>query len=56
MTREEMVGKISRAKAEIMCAGPVHRRDLGKHIRRMEAELRRYDRFQAEAKTRKGVA
>lgn len=56
MTREEMVKKIEWAKKAMESAGPMHRRDLRKCIRRMEAELKCYDRYQAEAKTRKGVA
>ena len=45
MTREEMVSKIRAAKAELPDAGKCHRRDLMKHIRRMEKELRIYDSY-----------
>ena len=34
--------KIRAAKAELLTAGPIHARDLRKHIRRMEKELRIY--------------
>ena len=47
--REQFVQELEAAKAEIKTAGPIHRRDLRKHIRDMEHELRDYDRFQKEA-------
>ena len=50
MTRDELVAKIATAKEELEHAGSIHRRDLTKHIRRMERELRDYDRFQSEAR------
>lgn len=50
MTREQLVERIEMTKQAIMFAGPVHRRDLWKHLKRMRAELAQYDRFQAEAK------
>lgn len=50
MTREEMSTAIARRKQEIKTAGPVHKRDLMKNIRRLQRELRDYDRFQAEAR------
>ena len=50
MNRDELVEKIETAKAALMFAGTIHRRDLQKHIRRMERELRDYDRFQAMAR------
>lgn len=53
MTREELVARIAAAKEELEQAGTIHRRDLTKYIRRMERELRDYDRFQSEAKMRK---
>ena len=43
--REECVAKINDARQELETAGIFHRRDLTKHIRRMERELRDYDRF-----------
>lgn len=53
MNREELVAKIAAAKEELEQAGIIHRRDLTKHIRRMERELHDYDRFQSEARMRK---
>lgn len=49
-TRSELAEKIRIAKDALMFSGPMHRRDLQKHIRRMEKELRDYDRFQEQAK------
>ena len=43
--REEYVAKLNAARQELETAGIFHRRDLTKHIRRMERELRDYDRF-----------
>ena len=43
MTREELSQKIDAAKREMEHAGPIHRRDLAKHIRRLEKELRFFD-------------
>lgn len=43
--REEYVAKLNAARNELETAGIFHRRDLTKHIRRMERELRDYDRF-----------
>ena len=43
--REEYVAKLNAARQEVETAGIFHRRDLTKHIRRMERELRDYDRF-----------
>ena len=45
MTREEMMAKIKAAKEELKTAGVIHQRDLLKHIRRMEREIRDYDRY-----------
>lgn len=49
MSREEHIHKINSAKAELKTAGPKHKRDLLKHIKRMQREIREYDRFHAEA-------
>ena len=49
MTRNEIAAKIRAAQEEVKTAGPVHRRDLNKHIKRMQRELRDYDRFHAAA-------
>ena len=53
MTREELVARIAATQEELEQAGTIHRRDLTKYIRRMEGELRDYDRFLSEAKMRK---
>ena len=49
MTREELTQKNSAAKDEMQRSGPIHRRDLYKHIRRMEKELRIYYFYHAQA-------
>jgi len=51
--RMELEEKIMQTRQEMKKAGPVHRRDLRKHLKRMLAQLRQYDRFQAAA--RQGV-
>ena len=50
MTRDELIEKIEITKKAIQFAGPIHRRDLRKHLKRMLAQLAQYDRFQAGAK------
>ena len=54
MTRDELIEKIDITKKAIQFAGPVHRRDLRKHLKRMATELKKYDRYREDAK--KGVA
>jgi len=54
MTRAETAEKIRQIQEEIKKAGPIHYRDLRKHLNRLTAQLRQYDRFQAAAK--RGVA
>lgn len=49
MTRAELIQKLTAAKQELKSAGPIHRRDLRKHIRRLEKELRTYDFYHAAA-------
>lgn len=49
MTRSELMQKIIMAEEQLPKAGKIHRRDLLKHIKRMQRELRDYDRFHAEA-------
>lgn len=53
MNREQLMDKIMQTKQEIKTAGPVHRRDLRKHLKRMLAQVAQYDRYQAAA--RQGV-
>ena len=50
MTRDELIERIDMTRKAIQFAGPVHRRDLRKHLKRMLAQLRQYDRFQEAAK------
>ena len=38
--RDQLIERIEMAKKAIMFAGPVHRRDLRKHLKRMLAQLR----------------
>jgi ribosome recycling factor len=45
MNREQLVKRIKAAKEEVKTAGHCHRRDLNKFIKRMQRELRDYDRF-----------
>ena len=53
MTRQQLMDKIEQTRREIKTAGPVHRRDLRKHLKRMLAQVAQYDRFQAAS--RQGV-
>lgn len=46
----EHKAKLKAAKEELRTAGPVHARDLRKHIHRMEKELRTYIRYQKQAR------
>lgn len=39
MERDEILHKIRSAKSELRTAGPIHRRDLQKHIKRLQAQL-----------------
>ena len=52
-SREQLIERIEMTKKAIQFAGPVHRRDLRKHLKRMLAQVAQYDRFQADA--RQGV-
>lgn len=45
MSRDEHIAKITKAKAELETAGPIHRKDLIRYIKRMEKELRIFDRY-----------
>ena len=47
MTREQLEERITQTKREIRTAGPVHRRDLRKHLKRMLAQVAQYDRYRA---------
>ena len=54
MNREQLEEKIMQTKQEMKKAGPVHRRDLGKHLKRMLGQLAEYDRYQAAARREAG--
>lgn len=43
--RAAHVAKIAAAKEELKTAGPIHSKDLHRYIKRLERELRDYDRF-----------
>lgn len=45
MMRDEHVERINAAKEQLKTAGPIHREDLQRYIRRMEKELRIYDSY-----------
>lgn len=46
--RMELKEKIRKAQEELKTAGPIHSRDLRKHIRRMQNQLRIFDRYHRE--------
>lgn len=52
--RDEWKAQIRAAKEELKTAGPYHRRDLLKHIHRMQKELMTYDKYQQAAKAARG--
>ena len=54
MTRDELIERIEMTRKAIQFAGPVHRRDLRKHLKRMLAQLAQYDRFQEAARQEVG--
>lgn len=54
MSREELVEEIRITEQAMKHAGPVHYRDLRKHLKRLTTELKKYDRYREDAK--KGVA
>lgn len=43
--RQAHVDRIEAAKRELKAAGPIHRKDLSRYIRRLEKELRTYDSY-----------
>lgn len=43
MTREGIMEKIEATREEIKTAGPIHRKDLYRHLKRLTKELREYD-------------
>lgn len=48
MTRDELVMLIRARKEEAARSKPKHKRDIHKNIKRLERELRDYDRFQSD--------
>ena len=52
--REQLIDRIEMTKKAIQFAGPAHRRDLRKHLKRMLAQVAQYDRFQAAARQEVG--
>ena len=46
--RMELKEKIRKAQEELKTAGPIHSLDLRKHIRRMQNQLRIFDRYHRE--------
>jgi len=52
--REQLIERIEMTKKAIQFAGPVHRRDLRKHLKRMLAQVAQYDRFQEAARREVG--
>ena len=52
--RMELEEKIMQTRQEMKKAGPAHRRDLRKHLKRMLAQLRQYDAFQAATRQEVG--
>lgn len=52
--RDQHKAAIRAAKEELKTAGPRHRRDLLKHIHRMQKELLIYDKYQQAAKAARG--
>lgn len=49
---EDYKAKLSAAREELKHAGPIHRRDLLKHIRRMEKKIRYNSKTYKERKIR----
>ena len=54
MNRDQLMERIEATKSEMKSAGPVHYRDLRKHLKRMTAQLSHFDRYQAAARRRAG--
>ena len=49
-SRDRHVKEIQRLEAELAKAGPVHARDLKKHINRMKKDLKIYDFYMRKHK------
>lgn len=48
--RQEHLEKIRMYKNQLKTSGPKHRRDIMKHIHRLEKELKIYDALQRQAR------
>lgn len=48
-SRDELKRKIRQAEKELQTAGPMHARDLRKHIKRLKRELETYDGYRTRA-------
>lgn len=55
MTRAQMLEKMERIREEIKTAGPIHKRDLQKHLKRMRGQIAQYDLYQRMARGEKGA-
>ena len=55
LTRAQMLEKMERIKEEIKTAGPIHKRDLQKHLKRMQGQIAQYDLYQRMARGEKGA-
>lgn len=53
--RDQHMAAIRAAKEQLKTAGPCHRRDLQKHIRRMQKELKIYDILHRKAMESRAV-
>lgn len=51
-TRDRFISKLNVARKQLETAGPIHRKDLLRQIKRMEKELRMYDAFHKAATVR----
>ena len=49
MNREQLEERIRSVQQELKTAGRIHKRDLEKHLHRMQVAARRYDRYRKEA-------
>lgn len=46
--RQRHIDEIKRLEHELQTAGPIHRKDLQKHINRMKKELKIYDYYRTQ--------
>lgn len=48
--REELEKLIAEKKAEAVRSGPIHRRDTERYVRRLERDLKEFDRLSGAAR------